>query len=147
MNTQSGRIEIRMYGGINFDYMKDEMWEETIRSMYALHLAGSKDEGEREYLKVLNELANETIYNVVGMDISQYFVTLKRLYVEFNKIFPNFQKEIDLSTASSYRMVDTNKYPHLMRSLGGTENKIPQYLEYELRMLGATEMDLSLIHI
>lgn len=143
MNTQSGRIEIRMYGGINFDYMKDEMWEETIRSMYALHLAGSKDEGEREYLKVLNELANETIYNVVGMDISQYFVTLKRLYVEFNKIFPNFQKEIDLSTASSYRMVDTNKYPHLMRSLGGTENKIPQYLEYELRMLGATEMDMA----
>ena len=143
IDTQNGRIEIRMFGGENYDYMKDEMWEETIRSMYALHLAGSSDEGKREYLQVLNRLANNTINELVGMDISEYYVTLKRIYTQFNNIFPNFQKAIDLSTASSYMMIDTNKYPHLMRSLGGAENKIPQYLEYELRMLGATEMDMA----
>jgi len=143
IDTQKGRIEIRMFGGENYDYMKDEMWEETIRSMYALHLAGSAEEGKREYLQVLNRLANNTINELIGMDISEYYVTLKRIYNEFNNIFPNFQKAIDLSTASSYMMIDTNKYPHLMRSLGGAENKIPQYLEYELRMLGATEMDMD----
>lgn len=143
MDTQSGRIEIRMFGGENFDYMKDLMWEETIRSMYALYLASSDTEGDREYLQILNKMANEVIHEIVGMDVSEYFVTLKKIYGMFNSVFPDFQKAIDLATASQYMMMDMNKYPHLMRSLGGAENKIPQYLEQELRSLGASEIDMA----
>lgn len=115
MDIQNGRIEIRLYGGRNYDSVKAEMWDETIRSMYALHLASSETEGRREYLQILNRMANEVFVNHLGMDVSQYFVTTKKIYELFNGLFPDFQSKVILPSLGRQNSLMELNYAPLYR--------------------------------
>lgn len=106
MNTQKGRIEIRMFGGEGYESQQDMIWDETLRSMYALELADSETEGRKEYLKVINDLVNTVFKNYVEMDVSKYYVEIKKWYKFFDQFNPDFSKNIDLPNLTSFNYLN-----------------------------------------
>lgn len=128
MNVQQGRIEIRMFGGMNYESMSKEIWDESIRSMYALKVAGSEEYGKREYLKILNRVANNALKDVIGMDISEYYVTLSKYYKLFNSIIPNFQDTIDLASVNFYRSLMSANDEYIKRIVLNNPEMVLNYL-------------------
>lgn len=55
---QDGRIELRFFGGKNYDKQYDEIRWQTLRALYILSIAYEHDMFRKEYLKTLYSLTN-----------------------------------------------------------------------------------------
>lgn len=108
MDEENGRIEIRIFGGEGYENTQSKVWEETLRSMYALHLASSETEGRQEYLKILNQLANDIFKKSVGMDVSQYYLNIKKYYEMFSEIFPMITQAVDFVKFSRMSLISVS---------------------------------------
>lgn len=143
MNTQKGRIEIRMFGGEGYDRQKKLMWDETIRSMYALHLADSETEGRREYLKIIHNLVNTVFQRNTRMDTSTYFVKAKKWYDFLDSVSDGAVREnINLITCTlSTKITQLSRDGYLLIS---TE---PYYVEQMSRLLDSKIFEgVKIIH-
>ena len=95
----NGRIELRFFGGKNYENRFDDVKEQLLRSLYLLSISYT-DEYNIEYHKSLYRLVNDIIQSEMGIDLPavEYIKKISKKYKDEERVIETLEnKGIDIS--------------------------------------------------
>lgn len=149
MDTENGRIEIRMYGGEDYEEREGEIWDTLIRSMYALIVAYDPSFKRNAYLKTVDKMVQGIVKDKTGFELNEFILRLKKLHTFYQlDTSQDWGSVLDaVIEAGTLLMlpIDDKNLARVRRERGSVnESKIVQLKESKLRMKQLVDVKIGM---